>query len=90
MEGALKWILIAVAVYLGWRFLSGALSATRSYSTGTAWGGGIIPSGTGTYLPGMGYYAPQVFQPYRPQWWQGLSAGYSQDNGLSVGFNGGY
>ena len=92
MNGAVKWVLIIVAAYLGWRFLSGVLNRTVSYSTGTSWGGGIVPSGSRSYTPNMGYYAPVVYQPPQPQWWQGLQAGYDPSNGFAFGFNnyGGY
>jgi hypothetical protein len=94
MENGVKWILIIVAVFLGWKLLGGVLAQTVSYSTGTAWGGGLVPGGRGTWNPYNGVVAPKVYQPVfvGPDWWRGLSAGYDPNNGLSFGFNtyGGY
>ncbi len=92
MHDGLKWVLVAVAVYLGWRFLSGGLSAAGTVragypQAGMSWGGGIGPA-AGWYAPAApNYYGyPGAYQ---APWWSGLFANYSQDGGASVGFNGG-
>lgn len=55
-----KWVLIAVAVFLGWRWLSSAAQSFNQQSQPSGWGSGMV------YAPGSAY--TQQSYPYGDPW----------------------
>ena len=74
---ALKWVVIAVAVFLAWSWLRGGISATANVGP-AGWGSGMISSPGGALFPALPSSAYGCFP---------LFASYSP-NGFNLAFGG--
>ena len=81
----LKWIVGAVVVLLAFNWLRNGITASASLQAQRqplGWGSGIV------YAPGMSYQSAYGFYP-PPQYYQPVpmvTANYSDENGLDIGF----
>lgn len=65
---ALKWIVIAVAVFLAWSWLRGGISATANVGP-AGWGSGMMYSPGGSampYLPNSAFSGLPLWASYSP------------------------
>lgn len=88
--GVFKWLAVAVAVLLAWRWLSGAFGASGSAYMGGAlppmYGGnpGYVPMGPGmVHSPWLGFQVHAT-----PQQWSGGSFALNGNGGAQFGYGG--
>ena len=93
MNDFVKWALIAIAAYLGFRWLAGGISGSASVQAQaqpSGWGSGMV------YAPGSAWQNAYGYAPWsQPQAYAfggqvPIYANYSPDNGFTFSYGGGY
>jgi hypothetical protein len=82
----LKWVIFAVVGILAFNWLRNGLNASasvRAQVQPNAWGSGIVYAPGSSWQGAYGYYPPPQY--YRPV--PMVTANYSNDGGIDVGFS---